>query len=81
MQCDDDEPPRRKTNAVKDFCTITVELGIDYEDLEDLVTESGKVLKKLGYAIEMIPSGASIDFSIYHGDFKLGSKQARVDFS
>lgn len=79
-QCDEDKPPDRRNSSVVKFCVVRVDLGVDYEDLEDEITESGRFLKKLHYDVEMVPSGASIDFAVYHEGIKLGSKQASIDF-
>ena len=80
QQCDEDKPPRRVNGNVKEFCEVTVDLGVRFKDLEDHFTESGRCLKRLDYEVEMVPSGASIDFSVYHGGVKLGSQQASIEF-
>ncbi|KAI2620987.1 actin-like ATPase domain-containing protein [Hypomontagnella submonticulosa] len=79
-QCDDDTPPSRNTSKVKDLCTITVKLDVPYEALEDFYGAQGKMLKKLDYTVEMVPSGASIDFAVLYDGIKLGSQNARVEF-
>lgn len=79
-QCEDDDPPVRVTSSVKELCTIKTNFAIDYDWLIDFTGETGKRLKKLDYDIEMVPSGASNEFSILYEGEKLASQNARIDF-
>ncbi len=79
-QCDEDVPPSRLTKAVKPLCSITCDLDIPYHALEDLDGANGRKLKMFCYEIEMIPSGASNEFSILYKDVKLASQDARIEF-
>ncbi|KAI0139600.1 actin-like ATPase domain-containing protein [Hypoxylon sp. NC0597] len=79
-QCDDDVPPSRFNDRIKNLCTITLELDVPYESLEDFISAEGKMMKKFNFVVEMVPSGASIDFSILYQGIKLGSQNAKIEF-
>ncbi|GKT80507.1 HSP70 family chaperone [Colletotrichum tofieldiae] len=80
LQNDEDIPSTRRTPSVKELCTITVELPKTFSELESWINPREVKFKKLEFDIEMVPSGASCDFSIYYEDEKLGSQQASVEF-
>ncbi|KAL8852862.1 MAG: hypothetical protein Q9221_002238 [Calogaya cf. arnoldii] len=80
FQCDEDDPPSRLTKEIQELCTIECDLDIPYDALEDLEGAGGRKLKKFEYDIEMIPSGASNEFSILYKGEKLGSQKARIEF-
>lgn len=79
-QCEDDNPPSRLSATVTTLCDIKYSFNTPYDSLEDFIGANGKKLKELRYEIEMIPSGASNEFSIYHQGKKLGSQRAQIDF-
>ncbi|KAJ8113599.1 hypothetical protein ONZ43_g5118 [Nemania bipapillata] len=79
-QCFDDTAPARLTDKVGDLCTITIKHDVAYEELADFHSDTGKKLKKFNYVVEMIPSGASMDFAIIYNDIKLGSQNAKIQF-
>ncbi|KAI1407357.1 actin-like ATPase domain-containing protein [Hypoxylon sp. FL1857] len=80
LQCDDDVPPSRFNDRIKSLCTITVELDVPYELLEDFTSAEGKRMKRFNFDVEMVPSGASIDFAILYQGIKLGSQNAKIEF-
>lgn len=80
FHCEDDDPPSRSTASVKELCNINYNFNVPYDSLEDFIGESGKRLKRLVYEVEMMPSGASNEFSVYYQGYKFGSQNARVDF-
>ncbi|KAL4908449.1 hypothetical protein BDW74DRAFT_175131 [Aspergillus multicolor] len=77
-----DNPPKRRTEAASELCTIRLNLKgcCDYEDLEDFKGAHGQVYQKLVYTSEMIPSGASTQFSIYFQGRKLRSQQVGIHY-
>lgn len=77
---DDKEAPLRKTSSVKHLCSITGEVGIPFSELKDRQTPSGKTLKVLEYDIEMVPSGASLEFNVYIEGRKMGESKVAVSF-
>lgn len=82
FQCEDDDPPSRRTESakVKELCNINYNFSIPYDSLENFTGASGKKLKRLVLEIEMMPSGASNEFSIIYQGNKLGSQNVHVDF-
>lgn len=79
-QCEDDDPPVRITASVKALCNINANFNISFDQLKDRTGKTGKKYKKLGYEIEMIPSGASNEFNVMYKGRKLGSHNARIEF-
>lgn len=80
FQCDEDDPPSRLTKGIQELCSIKCDLDIPYDALEDLEGAGGRKLKKFEYDIEMIPSGASNEFSILYKGERLASQNARIEF-
>lgn len=82
FQCEDDDPPSQRTDSdkVKELCNINYNFNIPYDSLENFTGASGKKLKRLVLEIEMMPSGASNEFSIIYQGNKLGSQNVHVDF-
>ena len=80
FQCDEDDPPSRLTTGIQGLCSIKWDLDIPYDALEDFKGAGGRKLKKFVYDIEMIPSGASNEFSILYKGKKLASQNARIEF-
>lgn len=79
-QCEDDDPPPRKTASVNELCTINYDMNTPFYSLEDFTGASGKKLKRFTHEIEMMPSGVSNEFSVFYQGNKLGSQNARIDF-
>ncbi|KAL6918247.1 hypothetical protein FSHL1_009674 [Fusarium sambucinum] len=73
VQCDLECPPDMKNHLVTKFCGIEIALRKDFEDLNDYDSPSGMIVKKIDFDIEMIPSGASVEFSVYENGRKIGS--------
>lgn len=61
------------------LCSINYKFPTPYQLLPDYTTMGGKVVKKASYEIEMVPSGASIEFSLYYDGKKLGSEVTTVE--
>jgi hypothetical protein len=54
---------------------------VPYASLEDFVSvETGARMKKLTYDIEMVPSGATVQFTVYIDGRKQGGGNANVRF-
>lgn len=79
-QCEDDDPPTRRTSSVKKLCVVKSTLDVDYSSLEDYINMVGEKKKKLKYVIEMIPSGASNEFRVLYKGEKLGSHNVSTEF-
>ncbi|KAI1362877.1 hypothetical protein F5Y08DRAFT_329774 [Xylaria arbuscula] len=78
--CDEKVPPSRKTEQVKSMCSIESEIDIPFAKLKDWSNPKGKVLKRLDYDIEMVPSGASLEFNVYVEGRKMGASNVAVTF-
>ncbi|KAF4923441.1 hypothetical protein CGCVW01_v004637 [Colletotrichum viniferum] len=77
--CEELKPPDRGDFRVKSPCRFQIDIPTPFSELKDFKTASGRVVKKLSYEIEMIPSGASLDIAVYMAGKKLGSRSVRVE--
>ncbi|CAG9936358.1 unnamed protein product [Clonostachys rosea f. rosea IK726] len=82
QQCEDDVPPTRLGPSIKELCKIHCRLDdIPFESLDDYKGENNQDLKRYMYDIEMVPSGASNIFAVYHQGTKMGSHDASVEYT
>ncbi|KAM0346552.1 hypothetical protein ACHAO7_011748 [Fusarium culmorum] len=72
-QCNQENPPSMQNSSVTKFCEVELDLPTSFQSLKDYTTPSGKLLKKIEFDIEMVPSGASVEFGIYYMDKRIGS--------
>ncbi|KAK0371652.1 hypothetical protein CLIM01_11003, partial [Colletotrichum limetticola] len=79
-ECDAAEVPDRRTFQVNDLCYIDCKLDVPFSKLPDIMTIDGTMAKKMTYVVEMIPSGASVEFAVYIDGRKQGSHNASVRF-
>ncbi|KAL2834215.1 hypothetical protein BDW59DRAFT_44951 [Aspergillus cavernicola] len=80
-QCEADSPPVRRESNVKRICTIKCKLDAPASELPTFKREDGVRFKELTYKVEMVPSGAAAEFTVYVHGRKQGSKNASVKFS
>lgn len=80
-QCEDEVPPTRYIHSVQRLGTLCCDLDVQYADLPDFKSKTGVKMKKLAYKVEMVPSGASIEFVLYVDGRKQGSQGAKIHFS
>ncbi|KAF5593958.1 hsp70 family chaperone [Fusarium pseudoanthophilum] len=73
LQCDHRKPPKMENHLVTRFCEIKISLTKSFEQLDDYDSPGRKRLKRIDFDIEMVPSGASVEFSVYEGDRKIGT--------
>ncbi|KAJ2992967.1 hypothetical protein NUW58_g1990 [Xylaria curta] len=78
--CDEKTPPSRRTDMVKRMCSINSKIDIPFSKLKSWVNPNGKTLKKLEYDIEMVPSGAAVEFNVYVEGRKMGASKVAVTF-
>ncbi|KAI1414508.1 actin-like ATPase domain-containing protein [Hypoxylon sp. FL1857] len=64
-QCADEVAPGRMNGEVKVLCDIEWVPDVSFEELEWKTNSSGKRYKRLDYAIEFIPLGATAEFAVY----------------
>ena len=79
-QCEDDDPPTRLEHNVKKLCDYKFTIDTAYHSLENYTGRAEVTSKKLEYEIEMIPSGASTQFRVFHEGKILGSQNVNIDF-
>ncbi|TGJ86878.1 hypothetical protein E0Z10_g1906 [Xylaria hypoxylon] len=80
FQCNDEVPPNRKTSSVQQLGTLRCNLDILYSDLPKFRNHQGDRMKKLNFELEMVPSGASVEFVLYADGRKQGSKSVKISF-
>jgi hypothetical protein len=79
-QCEDGVPPSRKTSSVRKLGTLRCNLDVQYTDLPDFASKKGVMIKKLNYEVELIPSGASVEFVLYVDGRKQGSESTKIRY-
>jgi hypothetical protein len=79
-ECESEVPPTRWTSTVRKFGEISCNLTVKYSDLPDFKSKTGAVIKELIYEIELVPSGASVEFVIYVGGIKQEGKCTKIRF-
>lgn len=72
--------PSRKISTVVSLSEIKCTITKSYAEFEDFVNSKGERLKKLSYEIEMVPSGAAVEFVVYIDGTKQGSQMAKIVF-
>jgi hypothetical protein len=66
---------------VKRLCKISCKLDVPYSELEDFTSvKTGEKIKRMWYEVEMAPSGASVDFTVFIGGRKQGKHNASIHF-
>jgi len=79
-QCHDSDAPTRRTSSVVPLCALKCTNDKPFSEYDDYVNSKGEVMKKFDYMVEMVPSGAAVEFVVYHGQKKLGTQNTKVMF-
>ena len=79
-QCEDEVPPTRCTANVKRLGTLQCNVDVEYKDLPYFESKRGRMMRKLSYEIELVPSGASAEFFVYVNGEKQDSKGTKIHF-
>lgn len=79
-QCEDERAPERKTKSVTKMCTIDCKLDVPFSSLPTIKNSSGERLKKMDFEVQMVPSGASVEFTVYIDGRRQGAQNAAVKF-
>ncbi|KAJ5393608.1 uncharacterized protein N7487_011249 [Penicillium crustosum] len=77
------DPPRRLDEGVKRLCSVkcAYSVPLDSPILKDNTSADGKrTTKRLDYVLEMVPSGAAMEFNFYIGDEKQGSQNVNIEY-
>ncbi|KAK8073412.1 hsp70 family chaperone [Apiospora phragmitis] len=80
FQCEELSPPALQNSSVMPLCTITCKLATPVSDLPDYSNSKGQRFKKVWYDLDMVPSGACVELSVWAGGKKLGSSEAQIRF-
>lgn len=65
---------------MKPLGDVNCKLDIPFSALEDWKSPTGEKMKKMLFEVEMIPSGASVEFVVYIDGRKQGAQNANVRF-
>ncbi|KAH7324239.1 hypothetical protein B0I35DRAFT_449279 [Stachybotrys elegans] len=79
-ECDEQKPPSRGTDSVNYMCSITWKPTLPFSKWKDFKNPKGEMLKRVNYVIEMIPSGATLEFNVYVDGQKMGASSVAVNF-
>ncbi|KAK8024499.1 hsp70 family chaperone [Apiospora rasikravindrae] len=80
-QCDEEyPPPARKNKSVKHLVTITCNIATPLDEVPELPNRLGQRFRKLDFDLDMVPSGASVEFAVWAGGKKLGSSEVQIQF-
>lgn len=77
------DPPRRLGEGVRNLCSIECTYSVPFDSplLKDNTSADGKrTTKRLDYVLEMVPSGAAMEFNFYIGDEKQGSQNVNIEY-
>ncbi|KAJ5603968.1 hypothetical protein N7537_006924 [Penicillium hordei] len=81
VQCDSSDPPHRCDDAVKPSCDLKVAIDVNISKLKDFTSADGKKQnKKLFYDVEMVPSGAAMEFNFYIDGIKQASHNIKAEY-
>jgi len=80
IQCDDAIAPTRYTSGVVPLCEIKCTITKPYSTLEDYINKRSERLKKFSSEVDIVPSGAAVEFALYFGGMKQGAQYAKVVF-
>lgn len=81
VQCPSSDPPARLDDTVKVLCELKCTANVDVSELENFTSADGKKkLKTLHYDLEMIPSGAYMEFNFYIDDRKQASHNITAEY-
>jgi hypothetical protein len=79
-ECEEEVPPTRYTSTVRKVGEIRCDLTVKYSDLQNFASITGVMIKKLKFEIELVPSGASVEFVVYVDGIKQEGKCAKIRF-
>lgn len=79
-QCSDDVPPSRFESSVTRLCIVGCEIDVPFSKFKNYTNPCGEKLKRLDYEIEMVPSGATVEFAVYIQGRKQGAQNVQIVF-
>ncbi|RSM15432.1 hypothetical protein CDV31_005025 [Fusarium ambrosium] len=79
-QCQEDTPPTRKNDTVNVWATIQCSLDVPFWGLKDHWNKAGVKVKRMDFNVEMVPSGASIEFAVIVNGKRVSQSGVQVQF-
>ncbi|KAF2682390.1 actin-like ATPase domain-containing protein [Lentithecium fluviatile CBS 122367] len=80
FQCEDEVPPSRATASVSQLCDISCMIDVPWNKFKTIKKSNGEKIRKLSFEVEMVPSGASVEFAIYIDGRRQGEQNVNVVF-
>lgn len=62
------------------MCRINCKLDVDFDELEMETNKRGKTFGRMHFDLQMIPQGASMEFTMLINGRKQGAQNVVVDF-
>jgi hypothetical protein len=66
--------------SVTDLCDISCTIDVPFSAFKSTKNSSGERIKKLSFEVEMVPSGAAVEFVVYIDGRRQETQNAQVDF-
>ncbi|KAK8071323.1 hypothetical protein PG997_011526 [Apiospora hydei] len=79
-QCEEYPLPLRKNASVKRLVSISCKIATPLEEVPELFNRLGQRFRKLDFDLDMVPSGASVEFAVWAGGKKLGSSEVQIQY-
>ncbi|KAI0483753.1 hypothetical protein F4859DRAFT_473995 [Xylaria cf. heliscus] len=81
FHCFREVSPARKMTSVQKLGTLKCNLDVQYSDLPKYESVKLAFVRKLEFELELLPSGASVEFVVYIGGRKQGSEKVNISFA
>ncbi|CAG7561921.1 unnamed protein product [Fusarium equiseti] len=80
-RCEEDFPPPRKEDSVKRLATIKCKTSFPYSDFKERRNSKGARYIKLPFQVQMVPSGAAVNFTVFVNGQMVGSSHVNISYS
>jgi hypothetical protein len=71
-------PPTRHTSSVQKVGELSCDLTVKFSDLRNFKSKIGAATKRLEFEVELVPSGASVEFVVYVDRVKQQGKSTKI---
>ncbi|KAF2814241.1 actin-like ATPase domain-containing protein [Mytilinidion resinicola] len=79
-QCKDEVPPSRRTSSVTELCQVSRSIDVPFSAFTTVINSCGESIKKISWEVEVVPSGAAVEFAFYIDGRKQQAQNALVHF-
>ncbi|KAL8398619.1 hypothetical protein RB596_005953 [Gaeumannomyces avenae] len=79
-ECNDLKAPTRKHSSMGMLCVLDYKIDKPFDQLPNWTNHSGQSFKRFNFELELIPSGSSVELSLYYQGRKQGAKTFAVRF-